>query len=237
MPTFTHGKATRILVEGADLSAYFKEYTAANRMDTAETSAFGTNTKTYVQGMSDSTLTLSGYFDGTVGAVDEILEANIGSTQNTVVTVAPDGRFVLGARVVAGQSIETDYSVVGGVGGVVETSAVFQANGTIRNGVSLHDLVAEIGGITGGSVDQGIGLATVNGGVLTVHVTSGGAATFTVQTSADNTTFVDYATVATTGVGGFSAVVTAVQNKTANRYVRLISTSGAITFQSSFVRL
>ena len=242
MPTFTHGKATKVLVEGVDLSTYFKDYNYASKMDTAETSTFGTSTKTYVQGLADSTLSLSGFFDGAVGAVDAVLSAAIGAAADIEVTVSPTGTYALGTAVIAGRSVETDYTVNGSVGSVVECSAAFQADGTIRSGVSIHDLTAETVGVTSTGTDTT--RITATGGVLVVQATANtmiGTSTIKVQTSVDNITYVDYATV-TLGIGaigGFSAVVLSSAAVTANRWIRTLTTyssTGSLTFQASFVR-
>ena len=63
MPTFRHGKNTAVFVDEFDFTTYFNDATSTSNIDTAETSAFGTDAKTYIVGHTDGTISLSGMFD------------------------------------------------------------------------------------------------------------------------------------------------------------------------------
>jgi hypothetical protein len=69
---FRHGKNTKVVVNATDLSSYFNDVTVNNTVETAETTTFGVSggSKTYVTGLNDGTVSVSGLFDGAVGAVD-----------------------------------------------------------------------------------------------------------------------------------------------------------------------
>lgn len=65
-----HGKDTYIEIDNASgvltsVQAYLRSTSSSESIDTAETTNFGQNAKTYVVGMSDETISLGGTFDVT----------------------------------------------------------------------------------------------------------------------------------------------------------------------------
>lgn len=162
MPTFTHGKATNLFISdgttvptvpgsGAiavakiyNISTYSKEVSFPARMDTAETSTFGTSTKTYVQGLADRTITFSGSWEGVAAALTDTSTANatsfdalmsglIGAANPIVFAYAPVG-IAASAIKYYGSGILTDYSVSGSIGSLVEFSAAIQVSGAVSRG-------------------------------------------------------------------------------------------------------
>ena len=75
---FIHGKNTGVLVGGGNLSAFFNEASASQDVETAETTTFGSSAKTYIIGLKDGTMSVSGMFDGAEDSVDEQIEAVAG---------------------------------------------------------------------------------------------------------------------------------------------------------------
>jgi hypothetical protein len=63
---FVHGKDTYFKVASTDLSTYINSVSVSRTADTAETSAFGSSTKSFVSGLRDATITVSGMFDAAV---------------------------------------------------------------------------------------------------------------------------------------------------------------------------
>jgi len=59
MPTFKHGKNAQFELEGTNLSNTLNEITLPREVETAETTAFGDQDKTYITGLSDATVSLS----------------------------------------------------------------------------------------------------------------------------------------------------------------------------------
>jgi hypothetical protein len=71
MPTFRHGKSTVFKVDNSggsltDISNTLTDVSFPRSVDTAETSAFGDSAKTYIVGLSDATVSVSGNYDATV---------------------------------------------------------------------------------------------------------------------------------------------------------------------------
>lgn len=243
MPTFTHGKKTRVLINDKEMSEFFKEYSAAFTMDTAETSSFGSEVKTFVQGMSSGTLSLSGMFDGTAGAVDAQLSGSIGASIETIAVIAPTGSFAVGASLVAGKAWTGSYQVSGSIGDIVGVSAEMTGSGGFRPGVSLHDLTAESASTNSASHTR---LASSsNGAIATLNLltnTRDGNTTVKVQHSSDNVTFVDLVTFTVVSAAATSAQsVIVAPDVTINRYTRasstLAGTTGSVTYNVALVRL
>jgi hypothetical protein len=73
MPTFRHGKSTSFKVDNSggsltDISDTLTDVSFPETIETAETTSFGSNAKTYIVGLKDATISVSGNFDATVDA-------------------------------------------------------------------------------------------------------------------------------------------------------------------------
>ena len=73
MPTFRHGKHTAVFINGTNMSAFLNSASSTMAIETAETTTFGDQDKTYITGLSDGTVSMSGFFDSTAGASDAVL--------------------------------------------------------------------------------------------------------------------------------------------------------------------
>jgi hypothetical protein len=235
---YRHGKNTKVLVGGYDLSAYFNEASVSEMVETGETTTFGTSAKTYITGLTDGTVSISGMFDGATGAVDAVLSSVLGSDTAVVFSVAPEG-LAITRRLYAGESRATSYEISSPVADVVSVSGELQVTGGVGNSVSLCDLASVSASGNGTAVDNTA--STSNGGVAVLHVTANAhnnTSVFKVQHSADNSTWADLATfttVATTVVTAEKVAVTG----TVNRYLRAQRTlagTGALTFHVNFSR-
>jgi hypothetical protein len=236
---FKHGKNTKVLSNQYDISAYLNESSTNESVETGETTTYGNDAKTYLVGLRDSTISMSGFFDGATDAVDEIMSAAIGNSTDSVITFAPEG-LSLGSRVTTLNAIETSYELSSPVADVVSISFEGQTNDMLDRGISLIDLAAVTA--TGNGTANDNATSTANGGAANLHVTANtrnGNTTFKVQHSADNSTWVDLIT--------FSVVSTATKTSerktvtgTVNRYIRvqhtLAGSTGSITYHANFAR-
>ena len=239
---FIHGKSAIVLQNEFNLSSYFNEVSASRSVETAETTNFGSGgAKTYITGLQDGTLSLSGMFDGAVGAIDEEMASVIGASANNVITVSVTGSLAIGTRVLSTGGKLTSYEVSAPVGDVVAANAEFQADGGISSAISLRDLSAATATTLSTSHDGAV--SSANGGFATLHVTANtmnGNCVFKVQHSADNSTFADlvtFSTVATTVVT--AERVSVATGTTVNRYLRASLTTaatGSVTYHINFAR-
>ena len=80
MPTFTHGKNTRILANGYDVSGWLKTWNAKATADTADTSTIGSSAKSFIPGLKDGVFSVDGFADGTATGINTILVAMLGTS-------------------------------------------------------------------------------------------------------------------------------------------------------------
>jgi len=135
MPTFRHGKSTVFKVDNnagtlTDISNTLTDVSFPQSVDTAETSTFGSSAKSYVVGLTDSTLSVSGNFDATV---DAHLAAIVGKADSVSFEYGPEGSTA-GMVKYTGEALLTSYEKSGAVGDVVSYSAEFQVTGAVTRG-------------------------------------------------------------------------------------------------------
>lgn len=239
MPTFRHGKKTAVLLNGTNMSPFLNEATTTTEIETAETTTFGDQDKTYIVGLADGTISTSGLFDSTAGASDDVLRGLIAQDDNTF-TVLPEG-VTAGSRAIIANGQLTSYEVSSPVGDVISISAEVQADGGLLHGVALTGLVST-GSASATTTGINNGAGTSGGGLYNLHVTENtrnGTTTIKVQHSTDDVTYADLVTftnVSASATGGESITSTG----TVNQYLRTLSTlagaSGSVTYQVSAAR-
>src|SRR6056300_856728 len=235
MPTFNHGKNAVVLLDNTNLSTTLTDAALSLTADVAETSTFSSSSKTYIAGLKDGTVTLSGYFESTDPDADAEFLSQLGGS-GAAFSIAPIG-YTRGNAVSFGNTIATSYDRSADVGSVVAVAVAFQFDGDAYNGKSLLTPTAVTSTSTETSVD--FGAAGTNGGAGVLHcVVSSGSPTLDVkiQTSADNVTFSDYITF-TQATATTSELLTSATNPA--RYARAVLTfggSGSITAAVSFAQ-
>lgn len=132
MPTFVHGKNAQFELEGTNLSDTLNEITLPREIETAETTAFGTQDKTYITGLSDATVSLSGMFDATVDSAISTVIANLksGSIASASFTYGPSGSASTKPKF-TGEALVTSYEISSPVADVVTYSLELQVTGGV----------------------------------------------------------------------------------------------------------
>lgn len=207
-PTFRHGKTVSVFVDEYHFSECFNEFTVSASMDAAETTTFRKNDKTYVVGLRDATVSLSGLFasSGSTGTgastnadgVAEFFDAALGGSTKVVSTILPDSTAV-GARALLLRADPVAWDVSSPASDVVSSALELQGSEGYRGGRVLRYQVASTSTGSQGAVDSGLtNGGTTGGGVGHLHVTSVastfGSATFKVQHSTSGSTWVDLIT-------------------------------------------
>lgn len=140
---FIHGKKSVFKIDNVagtltDISAFCEEVSLSRDIETAEVTTFGNDSKAYITGLTDATVSISGKFDaGSASAVDTVLSALIGSAStvswayrvNSASTSATNPEY-------QGEAIMTSYEVSGSVGDAVTFSAELQCTGAITRAVA-----------------------------------------------------------------------------------------------------
>ena len=135
MPTFRHGKSTVFKVDNAagtltDISNTLTDVSFPQSVETAETTSFGSSAKTYIVGLTDSTISVSGNWDATV---DAHLAAILGQAATVSFEYGPEGSTSTFIKY-SGEAIVTSYEKSGAIGDVVSYSAELQVTGAVTRG-------------------------------------------------------------------------------------------------------
>jgi len=212
MPTVA--KDIKIFAGGVDLSCALTEINSSQVADALDSTALcTTGAKSFVSGLKEDTLSMTGMFDYSptgYARIHNILDAAldpattvVGAAGGLITTIFADGNTMNApARLML--SAETKHETSAKVGGIIMSSADFKARSTVinsqglRRGAIVFPYQTISGGVgfaayTGGKDDAA---GTDNGGVLHVHSFDTGSATngvtgFHFQHSADNFTWVD----------------------------------------------
>jgi hypothetical protein len=230
-PAFIHGKSAVVYQDANDLTEYLRSLTNSAEVETAESTTFTDDDKTYITGQADATLSAEGLFDSTF---DGSINAITGSGSKSLWSVYPGGDTVgLPGR---GYSLDiTSAERTAEVGDVVMVSVEGQSSVGTERIISHHALAQRTASGTATVVDGTA--SSASGGVGYLHATAAaGTVVVTVQHSSDNVTFADYMTVGTVTASAKTFRTTA--TGTVNRYTRLTytATSGTATFVCGFGR-
>lgn len=133
MPTFAHGKSTDFAIDDTggtsrNISDTLTDVSFPQTIDTAETTAFGSSNKSYIVGLKDTTISVSGIWDATV---DGYLSGTEPASRSFI--FGPAGS-TSGNVKYTGEAIMTNYSQSNPVGDVVSFTADFQVTGSVTRG-------------------------------------------------------------------------------------------------------
>jgi len=133
MPTFVHGKSTDFELDDTggtsrSLSNVLTSVDFPETIDTAETTAFGATSKSYIVGLRDATISVSGLWDATV---DGYIIGTEPATRSFI--FGPAGSTSSNVKY-TGECILTNYSISNPVGDVVTFSLDLQVTGNVTRG-------------------------------------------------------------------------------------------------------
>jgi hypothetical protein len=127
----THGKKAVIRLAGTDITSYLSKGSIERMRETAETTVFGLENKTYVAGLKDATFSGEGNFDP---ALDTILDAALGTDATRTLQYDPQGAGTGNIRYSV-ETLVTKYSVDTDIGGKASCSFELQCTGVITRTV------------------------------------------------------------------------------------------------------
>ena len=134
MPTFVHGKSTNFTLDDTagsvqDISNTVTSVDFPETLDTAETTAFGSSAKSYIPGLTDATISISGIWDATV---DGYIAGGAEPASRSFI-FGPAGSTASNVKY-TGEAIVTSFSISNPVGDVVTYSLDLQVTGAITRG-------------------------------------------------------------------------------------------------------
>ena len=133
MPTFHHGKATHFSLDDTggtsrDISDVLNSVDFPEIIETAETTAFGATSKSYIVGLRDATISVSGIWDSTVDGYI------IGTEPATRTFIFGPAGSTSGYVKYTGECILTNYAISNPVADVVTFSLDLQVTGDVTRG-------------------------------------------------------------------------------------------------------
>lgn len=127
---FRHGRRTRVLAQGYDMSCYLNDASISASLDTAEATAFCDSIRGYTTGLPDFTMSLGGLFESGDGSADTVLFENFGIEDSLDVVVCNEG-FDQGRRARGVNGIITAYNTQNALSDVVSLSMEMQITGQL----------------------------------------------------------------------------------------------------------
>jgi len=133
MPTFVHGKSTDFELDDTggtsrSLANVLTSVDFPETIDTAETTAFGATSKSYIVGLRDATISVSGLWDATI---DGYIIGTEPATRSFI--FGPAGSTSSNVKY-TGECILTNYSISNPVGDVVTFTIDLQVTGNVTRG-------------------------------------------------------------------------------------------------------
>lgn len=126
---FQHGKNAYLSIDGTDITAYSDSQSLNRVKDLFETTTFGNDDKTFIDGLREYDLSIGGKWDPTLDAA--IDGADDGATVAFV--FGPEGNDS-GDVQYSGNAFVSNYNVNTPVGGGVTWTATFKPTGSVTRG-------------------------------------------------------------------------------------------------------
>lgn len=188
---FLHGKGTSVYANGYNMSQYLSSIEAPSTVDTAETTTLDKESKTYIAGKQDATLTAEGLYDGDIGAVDEALNDAIGVDYS-------EWSYYFGGDTAGNRGYglavsQTEYNVNSTIDDAVRITVSGQSSVIKESLISITPLVTVSASGSTASVDNGA--SSANGGSAYLHaIDVTGTVSIKLEQSANDSTWSDLVT-------------------------------------------
>jgi hypothetical protein len=138
---FVHGKKAYFAIDtssGGSLGAideYLNDVSLPRNFETAETTTFGGDDKTYIIGLGDATISASGLYDSTL---DGYLQAHLAATGTSIsFEFRPNEGSVSATNPkFTGECFITSYDISPSVGDAIPISIDFQVTGAVTRATS-----------------------------------------------------------------------------------------------------
>jgi hypothetical protein len=229
-PTFRHGRGAVVLANQYNLGGILNDAASDASVETADTTVFGANDKTYLAGQIDNKVTFKGLWDGAYSTallprsrVQEVLQSALGSTSYVTTTIGLEGS-ANGRRAKLFSGIPDSLKYSSPISDAVKTEASLMMASKMSNGEWLVPSTSVTTESTYTAVD---GLApTAYGGAVHAHVvtySATGTWTFKVRHSSNNSAFTDLTTSRT--LNSTRTYLRVTTTGTVKRYVKAVWSS------------
>lgn len=212
------GTSMAVWADEYDWSQYVAEVDLQIEAPEADRTSLASTAQEYMPLLPRASVQINGYFDGVMpnGYAAE-MEARLGAS-SSVVSILTDRNDSDCAAYVLADAANYELNVGSPTSGLITLSGRFVGRSPVRRGLRIYD--GTFSAISdGAAVDFGAGVST--GGLAALHVASitgtANAATITVESSPDNSTWLSEGSFSVSAVGGYTLVLSG----TVSRYVRL----------------
>lgn len=220
-----HGKATAVVVGAFDPSRYFNEISLGWTLDTHDASGFQMEAKEYVAGQNDSTVSASGFWQGSLDSVQADFEDGLGDgDEGERLYLVLFGGWSVGARCATGYALRTAFDVTSPVSDLVSTSFSLQGQPGRRSMAVALSPTTPLTDVAPNGATHDNAAGTVSGALVQVHVlanTMDAATDLVVQHSVNGSVWADLLTLPL-AAGDTTATRVTVAG-TVNRYTRVIA--------------
>lgn len=136
---FISGKDAKLVVKQFDLSTYFQEVVSGSAADEIDVTTFGSAFRSFIGGLADGSMTLSGFFDptaiaGGVGGSDAVLNDALDDPAPFATTFFPAGFATIGNPAFLLKAVEARYETGASIGAAVPAAAALAGAGGTRWG-------------------------------------------------------------------------------------------------------
>ena len=207
---------------GYDFSPYFNDVSVSTSQAAEETTTFlQGGSKTFIPGLKDGTITLSGFHDGTIDGTGSIFHGANATPYDKSILVFPAGGLLDSERCFMANAVQTKFDIKSPVAGVVTNDMEVQADGGVWRGHGQYLVVSTSGNSNAYTPFPAAASGTADtskGGLLVLGIqllTGGGTIAVNFQHSSDSSTWSTLATISSAG-----ATVTTLTG-TIHQYTRL----------------
>jgi hypothetical protein len=155
-----HGKNSRTYINGNDLSTMLKSFSVSETVDVVEASGFNSESKSYVVGLQDATISSEGFFAGSTYQTDNVFNSVLGTT--AIWTFYPN-RSGVGQPGYGIRTDEVSYEIMSPIDGVVSVTVEGQA--TLGADRILSHVASNIRSTSGFATAVDAGTTSLNGGI------------------------------------------------------------------------
>lgn len=235
-------KGLSIYMNGVSLGCALTSLDATATTDALDSTTLCQNYRTYATGIKNGTASASGIWDYNSTTADKIHEVfktayDSGSENIVTATLESIASNAVNKDAILFNATQSSYNVEVQNGQLIMCTAEFQATSGINYGKVIYN--ATVATATAGtSINHGAD--TTNGGLFQVQVQNPTEYAWTIklQHSDDNSTWVDLATLTSTGTGKKFEAQSSQITGTVEQYVRanVTSVAGSVTFVAAFAR-
>lgn len=235
-----HGKDTAVHVNGRNMSTYLQGANVELSAQVEDATVMSSAAEKLHGGLYSGGLSAKGLFDGATAAADQIFNAALISSSQSLIVAWIIGETAVGAIGYAMRARATQYKNTSPVSGLVACALSARADEGVERVKTLHPLAAETIATNGTTLDDTASTTAGAAAYLTVTAFTGTSITVKVQDSADGTTWADVTSMAFTAASaaGTSERVATSATATIRRYVRVTwtGTFTSATFSVAFAR-